>query len=369
LAFGIFSLHSAFGQSFTKEGKTLQISGHYSYIFSNGAPPETNNYNFIAFTASNGWKISSTNANQPKEWGIMRYDGTNIYTIGVDSLNRYKIYGYAYPGQFYLPEADDPPHFFFPWMTFYLTPGMIHDFERNHIEIPPPWGRRYSLLDYGFRWKTTYFSDNAAIQKIDVVRDSSLDLKTEEDELRRAGINYAFEYSALDHTLQELRARKNFPDGFVGETYECEGLYQTNGWLIPSVTRFAQYWPDFNDPKKGPVRLVFQITLQVDAVNLLQNTGVSEIILPAKATVYDYRYQATNSRTKFNYARYTLDAGDTFLPDNDPKLLAEAQDWLKNGPAYGSLEPKRRKILAGMVIITLLMSGFLVFGLKRNNKQ
>jgi len=84
LAFGIGSLHPASGQSFTNEGKTLQISGHYSRIFINGAPPETNNYHFIALTASNGWKITITNANHPKEWAVMRSDGTNIYTLGTD---------------------------------------------------------------------------------------------------------------------------------------------------------------------------------------------------------------------------------------------------------------------------------------------
>jgi hypothetical protein len=370
LAFGIASLHPTFGQALTNEKETLQILGHYSHIFSNGAPPKTNNYSFIAFTASNGWKISITNANQPKEWGIMRYDGTNIYMIGTDLLNAYTIYGYVYPGQFYVPEAaDDSVKPFFPWMVFYLTPQMIRDFERKGIiDMPTPWGRRYSLLDYGYKWKTHYSDDGKVIQRIDIVRDSTLDLKTEEDELRRASINYPFEYSSREHRLQALHVRKNVPDGFVRATYECEAVCQTNSTLIPSAAKFAEYWPNFNEPQ-GPSRLVFEMALQVDEIKLLQNADISEIISPAKMSVSDYRYQTTTSRTKFNFATYTLNAGDSFPSGNDSVLLAQAKDWIKHGSAYDSLQSKRGKILVGMLTVTFVTTGLLVFWLIRNNKQ
>jgi hypothetical protein len=366
---GMLSFQLSFGESsFANNGATLQASGRYVDIFSNGAPAKTNNYHFVALTAFNGWKISVTNANQPKEWGVMRYDGTNIYTLGTDALNGYKIYGYVFPGEFYVPEAAlDSVKLFFPWMAFYLTPQMIKNFDRKGIiDIPPPWGKRYSLRDYGFKWKTRYFQDDRIIQRIEAVRDSTLDLKTEEDELRRASINYAFEYSSREHRLEMLRSRKEIPDGFVRADYECENVYKTNNWIIPLTAKFAQYTPTFNP--SNPIRLVFEMFLQVEDIKLLQNTDVSDVISPAKASVSDYRYQATNNRTKFNYATYTLDAGDPFPSGQDPKLLAQANAWLKDGPPYDAVQSKRSKILVGMLTLTIVTSGLLVFWL-RTKKQ
>jgi hypothetical protein len=371
-AFGAASLRSASGQSFTNDKETLQILGHYLYIFSNGAPPQTNNYHFNAFIASNEWKISITNADQPKEWEIMRYDGTAIYMLGTDSLNAYAIYGYVYPGQFYVPEAaQDSVKPFFPWMVFCLTPQMIRDFEgKGVMEMPSPWGKRFSLVDYGFKWNTLYTENDRIIQRIDVVRDSALDLKTEEDELRRATINYPFDYSSREHRLEMLHLRKDVPDGFVRATYECNEVCKTNDWIIPATARFVEYWPNFRNPQ-GPIRLVFEMILQAEEIKVLQNQDekISEIVSTALVPVHDYRYQATSSRTKFNYATYTLNVGDSFPPGDDPKLLAQSKNWLKNGLAYDSFQKKQRIVLAGMLVVTLIMSGLLVFWLMRNKKQ
>lgn len=371
LALEVFILHPTYGQgSITNEEKALRISGQYTHIFENGAPPRTNKYHFITITASNRWEMSITNANMPEDWEIMRYDGTHIYTFGTQvgdmpkgTTNTYKIYAYVYSGNFYVPEAQDSVHPFFPWMVFYLTPQMIRKYERNSvIDIPPPWGKRYSLLDYGFKWKTRYAENDRIIQRIDVVRDSALDLKTDEDELRRASLNYPFNWSQQDHRLEALRSRKELPQGFVRATYECEDVQRTNDWLIPSTARFAEYWPNWRESNYPP-RLVFQMALEVDAIIPIQNAATAEVAPPAQTSVSDYRYQATNSRTKFNHATYKLNAGDPFPSGSDPKLLAQANDWLRKGTAYEGLQSKRRKTLAGMLLI--LVSGWVVLWLTR----
>ena len=370
LAFFVLSLHSASGQIiFSNTGMAVRISGHYSDIFSNGAPPETNNYSFIAIAADNRWKISVTNLNKPKEWSIMHCDGTNIFTLGTDSVNAYKMHGYVFPGGFYVPEAAlNSVKMFFPWMVFHLTPQMIRDLESKGVkDIPHPWGGRHTLRDYGFNWKISSFQDYEIIQRIEVVRDSALDLKADEDELRRPTVNYAFQYSTRQHRLDMLSSRKEIPDGFVRAAYECENLYKTNGWITPLRAKFAQYAPTFQP--SNPIRLVFEMALQVEAINVLGDTEISEITTPAKSPVFDYRYQATNSRTKFNYATYTLDAGNSFLSASDPNLLAQANDWLKHGPSYQSVQAKRSKILFGMLTVTIVTSGLLVFWLKKTKKQ
>ncbi|HEX5219471.1 MAG TPA: hypothetical protein VFZ59_07875 [Verrucomicrobiae bacterium] len=361
----IFESCLAFGQRAPAD-RSIWISGSYSYIFSNGEPPKTTDYQFTAVTAANEWSISITNISQPREWGIMRSDGTNIYTLSTDTLNNFKVFGHAFFGPFYVPvNAIDSVRGFFPWMVFHLKPQMILDAERQGAaDMPAPWGKRHSLIDFGFRWETSYFEEGRIVQRIDVVRDSSLDLKTVEEELRRAGVNYPFEYSATERRLEALQIRKTIPNGFVRAIYECGALYKTNEWIVPSSARFAMYWPNYQD-RQGPSRLVYEMRLTVDKVNIIQNENLPELISPSSARVWDYRYEVATARTKFNCAEYTLNPGDPFPASNDPKLLAQANEWLKRGPAYDHLKSRRIKILAGMFAVTILGIGLLAFWLSR----
>lgn len=359
----------AFGQSGFGE-KAIQILGKYSYIYSNGAPPETNDYQFIAITSDSGWNISITNINNPKEWGVINSDGTNIFTLSTDSLNKFKTFGYVFRGPFYVP--DDPQNsviIFFPWMVFHLTPSMIRDSEKKGIiDKPAPWGKHHSLIDFGFRWKTSFFEGGEAIQKIEAVRDKTLDLKNEEDELRRANINYPYNFSLRQQMLDSLQTRTNIPDGFVRAVYECNATCRTNGWVIPCSAQFALYWPNFKNPQESS-RLLFRMQLRVEKIDLLKDRQIPAIISPSEASVWDYRAQTATGRTKFNYAEYALQRGEPFPASNDPKLLAQMNDWLKQGPPYEILTSKRRKILTGMVIFTVMSIGLLAFWLIKQTKS
>jgi hypothetical protein len=159
--------------------------------------------------------------------------------------------------------------------------------------------------------------------------------------------------------LETLQFRKNIPDGFIGATYECGAVYQTNGWQFPTKARFTDYHPG---------RILNDITLQVDQVELLQNGGIQKAVPPAETHVFDYRYQRANNQTKFNKAEYILKAGDSFPSGNDPKLLAQARDWLEHGLGYNNTRTSRTWILVGMLTITLIFIGFSVFRLRMNKR-
>ena len=164
LILGVFNSMNSLAKS---ETEALSISGHYIHVFSNGAPPKTNTFAFHALITANGFAISMTNVNQPKEWGTIQSDGTNIFTVSADLMNPGKTYGYAYPGLFFLPEGQNAPYFFFPWMFFGLKPEMTQHYDKGGMtDLPAPWGKRYSLLDYGFQWNISYFSNQNVIQKI-----------------------------------------------------------------------------------------------------------------------------------------------------------------------------------------------------------
>lgn len=199
------------------------------------------------------------------------------------------------------------------------------------------------------------------IRRIDIVRDVALDLKTEEDELRRAALDYPFTIAERDEVLHQLRLRKNVPNDFVLYSYECSEMFHTNDLSIPSAAHFVHLYPNF---KTGGSIIVSEYALRVDQIKLLPNANIPNVVPPTKTLVSDFRYQATNSRTKFNYASYTLKAGEQFKSDKDPKLLAQANAWLKHGPGYDSYKSKRKLILVGMLVITLIFIGLLLFRLK-----
>jgi hypothetical protein len=372
LILGLFVLHKALGQySFTNGDEVCRISGSYSQVLLNGTPGTTNNFHFVALTKADGWSISATNFNNGKDWGLMRYDGTSIYMTGtfvgnspVDHVNAFGVYGYVYPGQFYVPQIQDSVHLFLPWIAFHLSPAMLEDsYEHNGvIEMPWPWGNsRFSLTGYGYKWIVKSSGNDQIIRQIDVIRDSALDLKTEEDELRRSILDYQFSISSREATLKWLSYRKSVPNDFLRCRYECTEIIETNGLSIPALVKFVMNYPNL---RYGGVTVDCVYSLRVDQIEFVSNLDLLGAIAPAKTFVSDYRFQATNNHTKFNYATYTLSAGDKFRSDKDPELLAQAKDWLNNGPKYSSYKYKRKIILAGMFIITLIFIGLLTFRLR-----
>jgi hypothetical protein len=153
-----------------------------------------------------------------------------------------------------------------------------------------------------------------------------------------------------------LKIRKGIPNGFIEYSYECTEVCHTNNLAIPSAAQFIAFWPNY---KTGGVKIMSEYTLKVDQIELLNSERIPELASFETTRVLDYRYQATNSRTKFNNASYTLNAGEQFKSDKDPKLLADAKHWLKHGPGYNSYKSKRGIILAGMLAITIITSGLL----------
>ena len=111
--------------------------------------------------------------------------------------------------------------FFSPWIAFHLSPQMIqHSFEHNGvIDMPWPGGNPRSTPGcYGCKWILESSESGQIIQRIDLVRDSALDLKTAEDELRRATLDYPFTISGRDYRdfiLDQVKYRKEVPNGFV----------------------------------------------------------------------------------------------------------------------------------------------------------
>jgi hypothetical protein len=344
-------------------GKAVQISGHYWHVNKNGAPGITNYFHFVALTATNGWRITTANDQNTNDWGLLQSDGTNLYLLasyggGYNS----KVFGCSFPGQFYTPEIQDSVHLFMPWLSFYFTPELIV----GKTNILRPWGNAlFAHSGFGFKWILTFFPNTQTIREIQEVRDKSLDLATSQDELRCTMANYPFNMSDRETVVQALEGARQLTNGYNVASFEYGEILPTNNLIIPTATGFVNYWP----AKDGVSRVQQQASLKVDNIVFLESTNIPQIVTPAETLVSDYRYQMANSRTKFNYATYTLSAGDTFKPGDDPVLLAQARHWLKYGPGYNAFKIKRGMILAGMMVVSLVFLGALYFRIKKQTSQ
>jgi hypothetical protein len=136
------------------------------------------------------------------------------------------------------------------------------------------------------------------------VRDSKLDLPTDEMEFRREHLDYPFSEVIRKGAVESLAVRTRVPNGFTNCVFECLDVLQTNGLSIPLRTRFSCYWRDHR--QEGHVRLVKyeEYSLTVEKVEILEGGTLPEIVAPGSALVYDFRYAAANGRTKYNHATY-----------------------------------------------------------------
>lgn len=348
----------------------IRIKGEYIFAYSNGRPTETTEYSFVALGDGTTWQIAVTNTAKPKEWGVLEATPERLFTISSDSNNGNQVLGYVFPGTFYTPEAPlNSVKLHFPWMAFCMSPKVLKDSQKVYgVDIPPPWASRHSLVDFGFRWNVTYDRKTNAVIGVTVTRDSKLDLASDEDELRRAAANYVFDYGPRDHRTSTIKARKYLPDGFVRATYSTSDIVFTNGFTFPLIATLAQYWPEFHK-SNAPPRQIFQMSLRVNAFDIVPNIRIPALKPQSDIPVNDYRFQKQNERTKYNYAPYMLNA-DADLPSiNDRKILAEVDEWFTNGPTFTSMAFRRKIILIGMSIVAVILGALLVFRLVAKIKQ
>lgn len=342
----------------------IRIQGTYTYAYSNGRPTQTTDYSFVALSDGQTWQITVTNITKSKEWGALEADPYRIYTISSDTANSYKIFGYVYPGTFYTPAAPlNSVKLHFPWMAFCMSPKVLQDCQKIHgPDVPSPWNARHSLVDFGLRWNVIYDQGSNIVLSVKATRDSKLDLPSDEDELRRANIDYVYDFGPREHKISTINLRKDLPEGFVRTAYSCAEIVSTNGFIFPLVANLDQYWPNFRNTNSGP-RVVFNMALRVQSFEIVPDIRIQSLRPQDDITVNDYRFQKQNDRSKYNYAPYVLKAGTDLPAMNDKKILAEVDEWFANGPTFTSMTSRRWLILIGISIVTISFGSILVFRL------
>lgn len=310
----------------------LNIQGHYDESM-RGAPNK--HILFRVSLSPNACQIYATNANNPKQWEMVVYDGTNTFELAPITDNYFGskkgeavLCGLVSPGRQYYILYRSLASTSIPWVTYCLRP------EDITLDMPSsfsPW--RSEINTYGWRWTdVTISEDGRFLRGYSIARDKSFDLDDNKEFLRPT-YQYPQTLDKLHDQQKKLSYRKSIPDAWICRTYNCNQWYKTNGFTVPAHAEFQLYI--YND---GARVLFSSATIQADLITVSEeNEWFQTPSLTEQTYVRDYRYTKRDENREFSYAEYV--GSESWKPDNDPKLLAEADWYMKHGPKFGEFGP------------------------------
>lgn len=361
--------------------ETTEIRGHYHYRRHNaetGAPftndiagvSQGGSFHFTTLLNKREWKISVTNAETPRLWSEIVFDGTNTFTFAPYSPPFVSekeeitnaIFATISPSPLYLPVVSDWAYASVPWLTFGLDPARLTTNKSGLVEIPLAWETaRRKLLAYGWQWNVTSTENSRFATSCQIIRNSRLDL-AQSKELLRWDLNYPEDILTKNMYLNEMRHRKSIPDGFLETQYTCKAWLNTNGIAIPASSEMKTFLFGYSLPCMLARLNVESVTIHPEALSVLKSPS-------ARLIVQDYRYKKANSSRIFKYAEYTLEPGMPWKGSQDPLLLGQALDHLKKGTRYNYYDYTFKQVSVWVLLAVILLLPMAFMLKNKNNKQ
>ena len=339
----------------------------------------TNDYVHAVFSvviSDNSWKICITNQIDKKRWVQLIWDGTNNYLFQPNGGNFYS----------HKPPVDDAtlitisssPVYdsldqddigFSPlWLTYGFAPIAVVTNKTGVVELPLNWrGSRSSMQAYGYSWLIGNWVGSRFVDKIDVVRNRTLDLESNR-ELLRNSMDYPETLVSFNIRNESIRYRSQINDGFLEATYRCTKWYETNGLSIPCATEFKWYLPPAPTAKNDKPTYIASLTANSILISDKTEGFIESQTVGKRSYVHDYRYKKSNETRIFKYAEYEMQTGETFKSANDLELQAKAESWLIHGRKYGDFS-NRRQILSWLLLATLIVPAIILVWRKQQTQK
>jgi hypothetical protein len=326
---------------------------------------------FNVVVSGDSVRFSITNIDRPAWRATFVYDGTNSYTI-LPFANAARVPFGAASRVLTNTPAEQQQVFIEPssrlllrstenigvamlWITFGLCPQSARSNNIGLVEIPMPSADpRSNLGAFGYKWLIRSLPGGRFASSCDILRDRLLDL-ADARELLRSDLDYPETLSQYNRHMVNLAARKELSSGFLKARYICTESLETNGIVVPLVSKYEVYLSPSSRPR--PWRIV---NLNVTSVRPM--AGGPEGFLPpvlAPTRVIDYRYKVVKNSRIFKYAEYGLEPGDHWRPDKDPVILAQARDWVEHGRKYTSFTSRRSWV--AWLLLGLLLAPLVIF--------
>ena len=276
---------------------------------------------------------------KPEMWGHhteIFYDGKDMYVLQRLNNTGEPDRAYISRGPYFNPDFDPPCGMEVLWMAFGLN---AENYAERSIEIPHPWtnARIRGGAARGHEWIIEPAERNRRFAgKVDIIRDTSKDFCTVEEELLRHDSIYPGTEEFHIEILQRIKARNEEPDGYVKGGYQCEKwIADKNGVSYPAVGKFWLTWWPWTKPAKINTFRVMSFRVS--------DPGVSTIGKPVfrrQTVVRDYRLKGRQGDVIFEYAEYTAQESDSWREEADSELNHQKDIFLKNGPVYNAGLPE-----------------------------
>jgi hypothetical protein len=359
-----------------KPGPVIRIAGTaelQEYNPRTGTPyPQQHTHSAFAVTlAGTAWRLCVTNLEWPSWWAQVTYDGTNCYTLlpfrGALFAPYAGIVRASPPAGMQVATVEpcdratqatiDNTGFYALWLTYGLCSATAKTNAAGLVEIPFS-GARVNPGCFGYNWRIRFSQGGRFATELTAVRDQKLDL-ADDQELLRPELDYPDTLAEYGNYRELLASRKAAPDGFVKAKYSVTQWRRAGGMAVPAAARYEVYSsPSFTS---WPWRVV-EIKAPTFVTVASADTGaIRSPQITASTEVRDYRYKMANDTRIFKYATYTLRPGDAWKPGDDPTLLAQASEWLRNGRRYSDFASDEgshaRAILKGQLLPALSALG------------
>ncbi len=313
------------------------IEIHGTYAVTNFYPPKNTQVSasFTVVLDGQRWSIAATNADDPKDWNILVFDGTNTLCLSPTnrvkwrSLPALKDLEFVSISRDYDALVQSSIKIYIPWITYGLCPTNVSRNEVGLIDLPVPWMLPHRNLGaYGWKWVVEPTSDARFVDKCVVVRDSTLDLENPRDELLRPSFDYPANLDLFQEAEAQIRTRKVIPDGFTNCNYVCTEYTNIAGNIIPMEAIVSNFRPE------GPGKLIQKAVLRANSFTLYDRpiSLLPERMVPV--LVQDYRYRKRKDDRVFQFAEYVLQPSSAWIGPDNAELKSKADNFVKFGRRF-----------------------------------
>jgi hypothetical protein len=319
---------------------------------------------FVTIISNDKWKICVTNLENKAWWGQISCDGTNIYTLNPEGdlwldeqPSTDRIFSTVSPAPLYVAPVDDTLGLATLYVTYALSPKQMTPGEHGVLQMSLPWVLgRSSPRANGFRWIIATHTNAPFTDSFLIVRDKSTDLEGNK-ELLRPEVDFPHEVGVRDAYLQSLDYRKSIPNGYTQAVFACTASYSTNNKYIPrnSELKYYLYGGTAKHPYKFPI---YQAYLRATNLTFLDGFEFSPNPPDVPARVHDYRFKKLANSRLFDYADYTLKAGETWRSPDDKVLLQQREYYLKHGPRIFAF--MTRKVILVWLLFALIAAPVII---------
>ena len=297
-------------------------------------PKQASHSSFRVILSGPALSLCITNKERRDWWAQFVYDGTNSYTLqppggsfgDTNSLPETDtIAASIEPSPRLMSREPDPIALHMLWYTYALSRKAISTNKAGVVAVPLAGSLpRENPGAYGYRWDIDFSDDGRFPRSFEVIRDQTLDLSSEKEEMLRPELDYPETLGSYNEYLSNLQHRRSLPSGWVKARFSCVDWYRTNGVIIPigSICEAHLY------STKPPIRPWREIKLTATDVVSRDSTESLVPQITAATHVTDYRYKRANESRIFAFAEYDLRPGEHWKAGDDLSLLeTEVQEF------------------------------------------